>query len=300
MIAGMQLASAAENVYPTAIFPFAERGAGAKGYGNTASDLLFAALSAQPGLFLVEREQIDRTLQEHELSLSGMVGADEAVQVGHLIGAKILITGSVIEADRELHVVARIIGTETSRVLGETVKGKATDSLSELVAALAEKVSQVITARAAELVATVRKPEERIAALNSALGEKERPVLCIRIAERHVGRATTDPAAETEFTMLSRATGFEVVAPKAGAARQADILIEGEGFSEFAIRRGNLVSVRARLEVKASDRATERILATDRQTTVVVDLTEEIAGKAALQEAAAQIAERMLPKLLAE
>jgi hypothetical protein len=33
-------------------------------------------------------------------------------------------------------------------------------------------------------------------------------------------------------------------------------------------------------------------------TAVVVDLTEQIAGKAALQEAAAQIAERILPKLI--
>ena len=40
------------------------------------------------------------------------------------------------------------------------------------------------------------------------------------------------------------------------------------------------------------------MLATDRQTAVVVDLTEQIAGKAALQKAAAEIAERMLPKLV--
>ena len=79
--------------------------------------------------------------------------------------------------------------------------------------------------------------------------------------------------------------------------RGTPVLIQGEGFSEFAMRRGNMVSVKARLEVKAIDRATDRVIATDRQTAVVVDLTEEVAGKAALQEAAAQIAERLLPKL---
>ena len=36
----------------------------------------------------------------------------------------------------------------------------------------------------------------------------------------------------------------------------------------------------------------------DRQTVVVVDLSEQIAGKTALQEAAADLAERMLPKLI--
>ena len=40
------------------------------------------------------------------------------------------------------------------------------------------------------------------------------------------------------------------------------------------------------------------MMATDPQTAVMVDLTEQFAGKAALQEAAAQIAERMLPKIV--
>jgi hypothetical protein len=39
-------------------------------------------------------------------------------------------------------------------------------------------------------------------------------------------------------------------------------------------------------------------VAIDRQTDVEVDLTEQIAGKKALQKAAATIAERMLPKLV--
>ncbi len=297
---GMLRAEAQESpvVYPTAIFPFHERGESVKGYGNTASDILFAALVANPDLLLVDREEINKTLEEQELNLSGMVSPGDAVKVGGLIGAKVLVTGSVIDADQSVYLVARIIGTETSRVLGESVKGKASDAIGDLVEQLAEKVAATIVARATELVAPVRKPEERIAAVKEKLGDKARPVLRVRIDERHVGQVTIDPAAETEFTLMGRETGFEVVDPKAGSPKDATILIQGEGFSEFAMRRGNMVSVKARLEVKAIDRATDRILATDRQTTVVVDLTEEIAGKSALQEAAAQIAERMLPKLV--
>ena len=74
-------------------------------------------------------------------------------------------------------------------------------------------------------------------------------------------------------------------------------MLTGEGFSQFASRHGNLISVKARLEVKALDRASGKVLAVDRQTAVAVDLAEHIAGKTALQEAAASIAERMLPKL---
>ena len=293
-------ASAQESmtVYPTAILPFHERGEGVQGYGSTASDILFAALVANPDLLLVDRAEIDKTLAEQELNLSGMVSPADAVKVGNLIGAKVLVTGSVIDADQTTYLVARIIGTETSRVLGESVKGKASEPIGDLAEQLAEKVGATIVARAAELVAPAKKPEERIAAIKAALGDKVRPVLLVSIPERHVGRVTIDPAAETEITLMGRETGFEVVDPKAGSAKQADMLIQGEGFSEFAMRRGNMVSVKARLEVKAIDRATDRVIATDRQTAVVVDLTEEVAGKAALQEAAAQIAERLLPKLV--
>jgi hypothetical protein len=49
--------------------------------------------------------------------------------------------------------------------------------------------------------------------------------------------------------------------------------------------------------VKAVDAETGRVLAVERQTAVAVDLNEQIAGKAALQQASAAIAERLLPKL---
>lgn len=297
-VAAPSAASAGTVVFPTAILPFHERGAGVAGYGNTASDILFASLVANPDLLLVDREEINKTLEEQEMNLSGMVSPGEAVKVGNLIGAKVLVTGSVIDADKTIYLVARIIGTETSRVLGESVKGNATDSIGDLVEQLAQKVGATIVAHASELVAPVKNPADRIAAIQAQLGDKPRPVLLVQVTERHVGRAPIDPAAETELTLMGRETGFEVVDPKAGVPKEAAILVEGEGFSEFAMRRGNLVGVKARLEVKAVDRATGRIIAADRQTVVMVDLSEEIAGKSALQEAAAQIAERLLPKLV--
>ena len=73
-----------------------------------------------------------------------------------------------------------------------------------------------------------------------------------------------------------------------------------EGISELAARHGNLISVKARVELKAVDRMTDKVLVADRQAAIVVDLAEQIAGKSALQEAAAALAERILPKLVKE
>lgn len=292
------IAQDAPEIYPTAIFPFAERGAGVKGFGEKVSDILFASLVVNPDLYLVDRAEMKKTLDEHELNMSGMVAPGQAVQVGQLTGAKILLTGSVIEADKTLYVVAKIIGTETSRVLGASVKGATRDELAPLVEELAGKVAETIKGKADLLVAKEIKTEDRIAALKDKLGKAGRPSVLVKITERHVGQATIDPAAETEMTLFCKETGFDVVDPEAGRKKDADILITGEGFSEFAMRRGNIVSVKARLEVKAIDQSTDQVIAIDRQTAVEVDLTEQIAGKKALQKAAAAIAERMLPKLV--
>ena len=289
----------AQDVYPAAVLPFQERGSGVKGFGEKVSDLLFAELSTNPELWLVERSEIEKVMQETELNLSGAVTPAQATQVGQLIGAKILITGSVIEADRTMYVVAKIIGTETTRVLGKSVKGSLNAALGPMVEDLAGQVAETVRTEADKLVAKRLTPEDRIANLKAKLGENPRPKVLITVTERHVGQATLDPAAQTELMLLCKETGFTVIDPDKGSHKDADILIKGEGFSEFALRRGNLVSVKARLEITAVDRATDQVIATDRQTAVVVDLTEQIAGKAALQEAAAQIAERLLPKLKA-
>jgi hypothetical protein len=121
--------------------------------------------------------------------------------------------------------------------------------------------------------------------------------VAIQVTERHVGQRTIDPAAETELALFCRELGFTVVDNAPGSRGEADVLLTGEGFSEFAARHGQLVSVRARLELKAVERRTGRVLAVGRQTTVAVDMTEQIAGKTALQEAAAELASRILPQL---
>ena len=281
---------------PAAVLAFTERGAGVKGYAEKVADLLFAKLSTDPDLWLVDRQELDKVLTEHELSASGMVNPAQAVKIGSLTGAKILITGSVMEIDKDVYIVAKIIGTETTRVLGSSVKGSQKEDLAPLVGQLAAEIGKTVKQQSDKLVAPEIKLEDRIAVLKKAMGDKKRPSVTVRIPERHVGQVTIDPAAATEVTLFCKETGFDVF--DSTDAEKADIKLEGEGFSEFGMRRGNLVSVKARVELKAVDRKTGQVLATDRETAVEVDLTELIAGKKALQSAAARIAERMLPKIV--
>jgi tRNA A-37 threonylcarbamoyl transferase component Bud32/TolB-like protein len=284
-------------LYPAAIFAFEERGAGVRDFGAKVTDILFAKLAVRPEIYLVDRSDLKKILGELELNISGVVKPTEANKIGQMTGAKILISGSVIQVDKRIYLVAKIVGTETSRVLAASVDGKSADELAPLVEKLAEQVAEVITKKGDQLVAKTVTKTDRIAALKTKL-KGDRPVLWIKIAERHIGAPKIDPAAETEVGRYAKETGFSLIDPEEGLRAKADILIVGEAFSETAARHGNLISVKARVELKAIDRKTDKIIAVDRQTALVVDLTENIAGKAAIEEAAAILAERILPKLV--
>jgi hypothetical protein len=63
------------------------------------------------------------------------------------------------------------------------------------------------------------------------------------------------------------------------------------------MQKGNLISCKSRLEIKVRDVATGNILVEDRQTNVGVDVAEQTAAKTALENAADELAERLIPKL---
>ena len=290
------LSSRAEQVLTVAVFDFESKDEAIRDLGPKVATLINAQLSADPNLITVERAELEKALGEQELGLSGTVTSDTAAKVGHLTGAKVLVTGRAFLIDRQLMLVAKIIGTETSRVYGETAAG-GVPAVADMCATLAQKVSKTIQQKAETLVAKVEQPEDRIARLQKQVDGKKLPMVSVAIAERHIGAWTIDPAAETEVSFILQKLNF-TLADKKDANLKPDIEITGEGFSEFVMRKGNLVSCKARVEMKATNRASGKVLFIDRQTSVAVELSEHLAGKTALQEAAAKLTERMLPNIV--
>ena len=282
-----------------AIIKFHDRTEGAKGTAEKATDLLAASLAQSSALTLVERDDLESILREHELNLSGAVGPDSAIRIGRLTGARLLITGSVIDTGNDRYLVAKVISTETSRVVGATAKGKISDSLADLVEKVADEISETIREKSDSILPSVETREDRLNRLKKSLADQGRPTVLVKITESHTGLPKIDPAAQTELTLWCQELGLKTIDPTAGNESDADFIVSGEGLSEFVGRRGNLVSVRARLEVKVVNRKSGEAVIVDRQMVRLTDASEIIAGKEALQEAAAVIAERVLPKLVA-
>ncbi|MGF1678006.1 MAG: CsgG/HfaB family protein [Candidatus Methylacidiphilales bacterium] len=259
--------------------------------------LLNAYLSASPDIILVEREELAKLLGEQELGLSGTVNPDSAARLGYLTGAKVLVTGRAFEAGGKHFAVARIISTETGRVFGETVTYANPETFDQACQELAGKIEKVVSTRGESLVAKVEEPDTQIKRLEAMVKGKDLPSVAVNIPEQHLSRAIPDPAVETELRLILAKLGFVVIDTKASTDKP-DIEIKGEAFSEFAARKGNLVSCRARVEIQVFQNESNKLLLSDREVGVAVDLAENVAAKEALARAARKLADRIVPKLV--
>lgn len=260
------------------------------------SQLLAVELSTNDKWLLVDRENIEEVFKEEELNLTGLVSSDEAIQIGRLTGAQLLITGSLLEVGGNRYLIAKLISSETTRVVGVSVKGRASDDIGELATELAEKTKLSLTQKAATLIPPPADEVDRIAQLKrklkKSLKRKNLPTFSIAIREKHVGSPAIDPAAQTELEKTLTTLGLTVVTEQS----KAGILLTGEALSEFATKRNDLIAVRGRVELKAM--AGSMLLASDRQVELAIGLSEVIAGKEALQNATLTVVERTLPQII--
>lgn len=147
--------------------------------------------------------------------------------------------------------------------------------------------------------------------------EQEIPSMSIVVVipEQHIQRQIPDPAGETEIIRKLVENGFNVIDQKKvneiryselvfaalkdaraaisiGRDFGADIAIIGEAFSEFAGRiPSNMISCRARVEARIIDMNTGSILAADGREASAMDISENVAAKKALRQAAGELAD---------
>ena len=297
------------NNITVAIIDFESKAPGNPDLGQQLGDILTARLSIYNQFRLVERKRLEDLLKEHQLNLTGMVDTNQAVKVGKMAGAKIMVFGRAFTVDRDLYIVAKIVGTETSQVKGVIAKGNLESNLSDIINQLVDKLADGLEKWAPMLLPKTEKFQNKVKMLKRQLKGRELPTVAVMIPEVHVNRPVADPAAETEIKKIFRQIGFNVIEAKRKTLEKwakdfslagVDIIITGEGFSEFGARIGGLVGCVARLEVQATERKSHRIITSERTTRRAVDLSEAVAAKTALQAAGRELGIKIIEKIAQE
>ncbi len=154
------------------------------------------------------------------------------------------------------------------------------------------------------------------------LAAMHKPRVMIVIPEQHIGCVVPDPAGETEMIRLFVEKGFTVVdqaqvakirmsdrvkaalrgdqkaAAAIGKQYGAEVLIIGEAFSETAEPAHGLSTCRARIEARVIESDTARILTANAKHAGGSDMTENVAGKKALQRAGRLLADYFIEQIL--
>jgi len=106
------------------------------------ADILTSELSANAGIRVIERDQLDKLVAEQSLAANGNVDKATAVRVGKLLGVHHMIFGSYVSDRKErVRFDARAVNVETGEIEHvETVSGKL-DDFSDLITTLASKLN---------------------------------------------------------------------------------------------------------------------------------------------------------------
>ena len=264
------------------------------------ASLLAANLSTNPCFNLVERAELKTVLKEEAFGQSGNIRPETAARIGQLTGAKVLITGKVLNitrSDGSLDIIAaNIIGTETGRVFTQSVQGERTNIVA-LVSDLSRKIAQTIISHRTNFIgeASVVR-DQRISRIVEGILGKERPAVSIKIDDQISGVADKSETVQTELGLIFQKAGYTVVDEKSD--RKPDIFVTGSALTSTGEKSGDLFSSRATLEIKAQEQKTGKIMTIDRQESVAVDIGEQTSAKKALENAADDLAERLLPLLV--
>ncbi|MBI9107737.1 MAG: hypothetical protein JEZ04_13400 [Spirochaetales bacterium] len=101
------------------------------------ADMLLTDLALSDEIKVIEREELEKIISEQKFSLSGMSDDNQSLEIGKLLSAELLVTGSFISSGGRLRIDGKILNTETGELLGAAKTEGDLDSLFALEAEIA-------------------------------------------------------------------------------------------------------------------------------------------------------------------
>jgi len=108
-------------------------------------EFLKSELSKSENLVIVERRQLEAVLKEQALSMTGLVDSSTAQQVGNLLGAEYVISGTISQSGKWTRIDAKIIRVSSGHVKGEKVQAPDDKHLTEMVSLLGNNIIVILS-----------------------------------------------------------------------------------------------------------------------------------------------------------
>lgn len=116
-----------------AVIEFSNLDGQVSGFGKFLSEELITRLFNSKKFNVIERQLLEKVINEHKLSVSGLIDENTAKDFGQILGVDAIVTGSITDLGESVKVNARLIATETGRIFavasGEIMKDRKVSSL---------------------------------------------------------------------------------------------------------------------------------------------------------------------------
>lgn len=88
-----------------------------KQFGIGTMDTLSVAMTSIPDFVMIDRGRISKIIQEQSFQKSGFTDINQSASLGKIMGAEIIVTGSIQSFDNEFRITANFIEVETGKIL---------------------------------------------------------------------------------------------------------------------------------------------------------------------------------------
>lgn len=129
-----------------AVFPFSNGGS----YGQGKEDfdalergiagMMISELSQNPAARVVERQEIQRLIDEQNLTAQNRVDPQTAAKIGKLVGARYVVLGNFIDFYGDFRVDVRLVNTETSEIIKTESERMQRDHMFDIIRNIAARL----------------------------------------------------------------------------------------------------------------------------------------------------------------
>jgi len=279
--------------------------------GGAITDQINIMVSTLPGITVLNRQEIEKLAEEHQVALSGMVADADAIKLGKFLSAQYVIVGRASKIGQTCYLVLKIVDVETTQQTTVSAKADAQNGFD----AVLERLAEPLEASIGRLQGPKADAEDAdLSELRKLAAPLRNKTLLLWVEETHVDRPLRDPAAQMAIMQRLRSFGLTVVTPIEPVAgwkesllqtgmygdQKIDILLEGDGISAFAAQLHGLTSCRARVELRLIPIPGRTVAASDRGVAAAADLAEALAAKTALENAGTQACDALIRRQAAE
>jgi TolB-like protein len=102
--------------------------------------MMISELSQNPAARVVERQEIQRLLDEQNLGAQGRIDAQTAARVGKLVGARYVVLGTFVDFYGDFRIDVRLVNTETSEIVKTESDKMQRDHLFDIIRNVAARL----------------------------------------------------------------------------------------------------------------------------------------------------------------